>query len=382
MLTIIFKKIKNHKGWLNILMVSLFIASGCQKENLEVKLEKSNKSNEEFIVKNGILVFKSINALQNTMDAIVNLNDEERAKWETNYGFLSQRRIFSNIIKDESIQDSINEQNYLNDKTKIKKAYNLHSKAYERALLKGVIKVVDEGTDDESWDYGVFSREFIEFINEDGLYAIGDTLYHVNENSIMAMRTKDFSKANLLIRAKFPDEKNNIFLVYKKPMLKALSPGIITDGWYKVGDRRLKLSINLTTYSTLMHYDQASVFYFYHEIYVECQDKNWLGNWKYRLGDVIINGSWRISVFYYPQIYGNSYSRTGQAASFKTCINPETGSVQPYRTGFSVTANAQNQALEWYTASQTDYQPSFRGYNWEVIWLGTGITKTMKLNYD
>jgi hypothetical protein len=362
-----------------ILSVSYILVSSCEKEKVERKTDnESTKS--AFIVQDGILMFESTNSYLETIDAIANLSDKEREIWEEGIGFLSQRRIINNIINAELEQDSINEGKFTIDEAKMMTGKELHSAIYSEYLKKGVIKIIDEGTDDEYWDYSVFNRGFVDFINEDGLYAIGDTLYQVTDNSLKAMKNANFNNVQLLINATAPDEKNGIYFIHQESNLKATSPGLIENpSWFTISKKRIKIGI----YLNVLYYMPGSKSYdFYHEVYVQCQEKNFWGNWKYQFTDISVNGSWVISVFYYPQLYGNSWSYIGYASYLKACINPATGITAPYQSYFLVKPNSLNLNIPSYTADQYDYQPVFERYNWSALRNGgcCGITATLK-NY-
>jgi len=349
---------------LAVILIATF--SSCEKdetENLDSQIEQPRTG---FSVINGYLVFESTSSFIETTDAIANLSNNERSKWENEIGFLSQRRLVSNIIEQELVQDSLNELKYADvDITKIDES-DFHSVVYLKALKKGVIKTINEGTEEEYWDYAVFNRGFVDFINEDGLFAIGDTLYHVTQNSLKAMKPADLRNPQTLLNAAEPDENNNIVFIYKESNLKAKSPGLIESSWVssgggKKGEKRIKIGIYL---DVLYYLPYTRSYNFYHEVYVQCQERNWRRKWKYKFTNINVNGSWVVSLYYYPQRYGNNWSWNGNASYLKASINPQTGSSAPYRSYFVIYPNSVNKNLPWYIADQYDYQPKFDSYNW------------------
>jgi hypothetical protein len=349
------------------LAISVVFISSCSKEKTENNPKSNNETTQNaFKVNNGIITFKSAETFVETMGNIVNLSDTEREKWEEGIGFLSQRRIISNIINAEQEKDKINESKFTIEDAKTMTDAELHSTMYSEYLNKGVIKIIDKGTENEYWDYAVYDLSLIEIMNEDGLYAIGDTLYQVTNNSLKIMKNANFNDALLLLSASIPDEKTGIYINYYEPNLKGTSPGLLNSRWIYDGDKRIGLNLKLS----VLYYMASSRHYdFYHEVYVQCMQRNWLGNWKYVSTNIRLTGTWEVSVYYYPQRYGwdKSLSWSGYGNYVKLCVNPETGSTQPFGGYFGVNPNSANLNLPYYMADQYDYQPYFTSYNWTAV---------------
>lgn len=92
-------------------LIFLFIAGfflACENEQSDSYVEPTQESQELSVI-NGCLVFENYKSFLETTDFIANLSDNEREKWESEIGFKSQRRIISNIIAQECVNDSINE---------------------------------------------------------------------------------------------------------------------------------------------------------------------------------------------------------------------------------------------------------------------------------
>ena len=346
------------------LAILIFSSISCKKNNEEIHVNVK----EGFIVKNGIISFESKDLMLKTIYNIANLTEKDRAKWEIEHGFISQRRIIQNIIKDEVLQDSLDMKKYAGISVdKINKSDN-HSLSYKNALSKGIIKLINEGTSEEYWDYNIYDHRYIDYINEDGLFAIGDTLYQVTNNSLKGMKTNNYSNAHLLIEASKPDEKNNIFFIFKLSSLKASSPGPIGTDWGYSSTRknRLNLTINLSIYNILYGGNNNCSFNLINDVYVQCQYRNWLGNWKYDDAetDLTITGSWTISCFYYPQYYSGSFSSFYLYANdYKSSHSPDSGNTSPYQSIFQINPNSQNINVPWYIADQTTYQPVWESYH-------------------
>ncbi len=365
-----------------LIFLTVFFIKSCEKQIIEKEEINQEENKMGLHTTDGYLVFESIESFINTTDKIANLNNTERAKWERKIGFKSQRRIINTIIEEETKIDQINELKYSKKDFELNEVNKIHSDAYNKYLKKGVIKIIEKGTVDEYWDYAVFNRGFVDFINEDGLFAIGDTLYQATSNALKAMKNVSFKKANRLIAAKEPDEKNNIFFLHHESKLKATSPGLIQSSWVnsgggKKGEKRIKIGIYLDVKTYLT---SNKTYHFYHDVYVQCQERNWLRRWKYKYTEIWVDGSWIIEVYKYPEQYGNSWSYHGHASYLKASINPESGSSAPYQAYFSVSPkNPLNQNLPWYNGDQYNYQPVFNSYNWSALRHGgsSGLRATL-----
>lgn len=361
------------------LLVLIAFLSSCDKENFDPSAEKQEKT-DGFEVVNGFLAFDSDSSFIATIDAIANINDEDRNLWESKIGFISQRSIVNNIIKQEIIHDRNLETRFRSGKISEIGESDIHSDAYFEALDKGVIKIIDEGTSNEYWDYAAFNRGFIDFVNEDGLFAIGDTLYQVTASCLKMMKPADINNPQVLIESKEQDLENNIFFINKESALKSTSPGLIESNWIelgtgKKGDKRIKIGIFLD----VKYYSPSNwQYFFYHDVYVQCQERNWLRNWIYKFTTIDVDGEWDIYLYYYPEHYGSTWSWNGSASYLKASINPSNGSTAPYQSYFSVTPNNPlNIDLPWFYGDQADYPPQYDSYNWSAVRSDAGLEATL-----
>jgi hypothetical protein len=353
------------KTLLFIFICSMILFSSCEKQkNDELSKTDNELKSPPFIVKDGILMFKSTSSFLETLGSISNFSDKDRMLWEKNAGFLSQRRIINQIIEEEAKLDIINEAKYTDMKNIDMSKVILHSDIYYKYLDKGVIKVISEGTLDEYWDYALIDRCFVDFVNEDGLYAIGDTLYQVTENSVKALTDGDFTKKALLIQAKTKDESNNIVILRDvSDKTYPGSPGLIETPWVEGGggkayEKRIRLGIFMDVYQFV---PSGPSYGFFHEVYVQCQERNILRQWKYKFADIDLDGEWVIKIFWYPDFYGASDSYDGSVSYYKACPNPASGVHAPYQSWFGVTATHPAQYYD-----EADYPPRFDSYDWTV----------------
>ncbi|OFX82634.1 MAG: hypothetical protein A2W99_06675 [Bacteroidetes bacterium GWF2_33_16] len=330
------KKVKT-LAIVSFMSISLLFMQSCEKQFVEENDIIIESNDVDFIVKDGYLVFSSIDAFLRSTSGLANLTIKEREEWEESIGFLSQRRIVTNIIQAEEEIDKINEVKFKGKKLNEINKKELFSDEYNKYLAKEVIKVIDEGTEDEYWDYAVYNTSFIEFINDDGLYAIKDTLYQVTKDGMKALKNRDFSKVDMLKKAVKTDVNNGIYIIESLENTKTY-PGCIGkqwSNWKTESDKRIRVGVQLD-----VKYYIASdpSYYFYHDMYVQCQEKNFWGNWKYKLAETWIDGTWEIKVFKYSQHYSNSYSYHGTLNDYKSSINPQTGETVGYQGVFKIVA--------------------------------------------
>lgn len=365
-------KIKNNFIYTIFVSMMFISLSSCEKETTNDENNNQYVINEDVEVINGYLAFKSKESYIAITDSISYFSDTERAEWEESIGFESQRNIVTNVIQEEMKADSINELKYKNVDISNIDINDTYSEAYKTALEKGIIKLIDPGTEDEYWDYAVFNKTYIDFINEDGLFAIGDTLYQVTNTCLKIMKNADLNNPQALLNANEPTGDIEFEYFSNTKNLKATSPGMLTCDWVTSGKKRIKLEV----YLAVRYYTSGSMAYeFYHDCYVQCMEKNWLGKWKYHVANTTVTGEWVLHVYYKPQEYESSWSWSGSCSYLKASINPGTGTSAVYQSTFIVTPNTANKA---YSESwQYNYQPCYNSCTWEASRTNGTITATI-----
>jgi hypothetical protein len=239
-----------------------------------------------------------------------------------------------------------------------------------------MIKVIDEGTQFEYWDYSVFDRSCTGFINVEGLYAIGDTLYQVTDKELKSIKISDgLNKTDLL-------NKLNKKISPIKPFQKIMgtSPGLISSGWVTTGSwpsvqKRINLEIELTCVNFV---PQTSEFDFKHNVYVKCQKTNLFNSWIYDTQNIQVTGDWQIQAYYYPQRYMGSYSFSGRFSLMSLFINPDTGVSSPLGTYYSIFPDSANQTYDW--EFQQGNQPIFVTNNWSATRTDINLTASVNRN--
>ena len=314
-----------------VLLIGLIFQS-CEKQENTVKDQQS----KEFIVKDGMLVFNTVSDFLNVKGRVANFNDSERENWEKQIGFKSQRTIFKEIVQAETEIDVVNQAKYTYAEAKALAPDLLHSELYNKYFKAGVIQIINAGSENEYWDMPFTQKNCMELVNEKGLYAVAGKIYSVNGGVIKFISDGDFSKVPALLSASVVDKTNGIEFLNQETG-KGTSPGLVNTGWVEESGKRIALQVYLAvTYFNSVQ----SIYYYYHEIYVLNQEKNWLGTWKYKPAETWIDATWTMRVFYNDLVsFSNSWSyRSYNVADFKACIDPQTGGNPAYRTLFSVTS--------------------------------------------
>lgn len=343
-----------------LLAVMAVIFASCEKEDLEKKnfYISQNSFNTDYFVRDGYLVFKNKTSFIKTVNQIINLNDGVRKKWEETIGFQSQRSLINKLIEQELILDSINRIRFKIANISKATKYDLHPELYYNLLSKGIIKLINKGTPDEYWDLSVCNKLYAEFINKDGLYAIGDTLFQANNTGIKNIIIEEVNNYEENLKKINSIDRN--FIELKKAAESSpgllLSPWTANNNWPGVS-RRIQIGIELTC---LNFYPSTAQFDFTHNYYVYCQKTNFWNNWIYEYPNYTVEGQWTIYVYRYSQNYSSSFNYNGTAQY--GIINPQTGIREYAGTIFSVLPNEANQSYPY--VFQQAYEPEFNFYRW------------------
>ena len=325
-------------------------------------------------VRDGFLVFESKESFFDAVNSIAAMSNDERTQWENKIGFRSQYSIVTKLIDEELIKDSLNRIKYANvDVSKIDKK-DYHSDYYYEVLAKGVIKLIDEGTPDEYSNYAAFDRGAAIYLNEDGLFAIADTLYRVTENKLQSIKLSEGdTKENLL------KELNNNNILLRGVEILPFGKAMYGEEWATSGSKRIGVAFWLQTVEAMVSFERIVHFIFKHDFGVQCQKKNLVGNWVFESANVVINGSWTMRVFYIPQYYTSSHSSTINCNNLVSTINPETGNMAGAGTLFIVRPNAFN--ADVYYETNNLYRPVFTRLRWTATRTDVNLTVTLSYNW-
>lgn len=382
------------RKYLFFFAIFAIIFTSCEKnENLLPITSGAATSMPDYKVRDGFLVFANVESFVEATKFIGNLSNIERLKWESKIGFQSQHSMFMKLIDEELIKDSLNRIKYAGkDLTKVDKR-EYHSEYYYEMLTKGVIKLLDEGTPNEYWDYSAYDRSSTPFIDEDGLFAIGDTLYQITNHKIKSMLlTRDAKKQDLLRSLSAKTTQIQKMSAYAYELLDC--PGQIWASWTTKGNwpstqRRIRVGTELSFVEFLISTQRME---FRHNFYVQCQKTNLFNSWIYEFRNITVSGSWQIYAYSNPQYYASTVTYSNSVSDLKGCVNPGDGNIAPFGSTFLIYPDSSNQnpyppgddnsyyGLYWqYNAFRC--RPQYSYYNWVVVDTNQSMTSTISYNY-
>lgn len=334
-----------------VVITVITLMNSCKKEEIlnTYNSTQLNQSGIEVSVKHGMLVFSSMEAYQRTIEQLDKMSDVEAALWEKSIGIKTQRGIFSDIVKAENdllitpyeglSQDEL--QNVLAPKSK-------HSELYFAYLNKGLIKIVDPGTQDEYFDYATINPAFAKVINKDGFIAIGSTLYQFTNTEIKSKENYSIDDVQLLGVSKISNESERILVITPNSVANNKVMGDFdfdmesSWGYSSSNDRRIKIRVifnsNLTGGGTGCTAN--------HNVNVVVQKKNIWGNWVASAQQMWLNGNWdsQFTLFNYQELnYYPTYSYYNATVNnYWSSISPTSANVAPYASSFIYKAPAGN----------------------------------------
>jgi len=359
------------KRYLPIAVLCLIIMAfiSCEKE------ENNDSSITEIIniagvhVEKNMLVFDDSSSYDSLVSILACYSDAERKQWEDELSFKSQRDIILEIISAENEFDSINYCIY-KDATGVDldSLSEQHSELYNSYLNKGIIKVVDEGTDNEYWDIALVNKAYMDIVNEEGMYAIGSTIYQVTDKYLKTYKEANFNNLDILKNAIETDIYNEIVVTNESCSYKSTSssypngkgPGLKESEWITSGKKRIKLGIYLEG-KAFVYSSTNPKWQLYHDAYVQCQEKNWLGNWKYVTTEIWVEGEWGFHLFENPRHLSSSISLNGNGSYLKASINPATGATAPYQSYFIISCTEPSEYND-----DISYPPTYDYYYWKA----------------
>ena len=312
----------------------------CEKKELitennnEAELNSSVMHSPEII--NGILHFQDNEEFNLFMTAASEMTFEEKENYETKINFLSQQRIFEQIIAAELKLDEPYNNLTEEEISKIKVMPPRHSNIYYSYLNSGVIEECYKGTDDEYYELSIFNPVLASVVNKDGIYSVGDTIFQITEDSEKMMTNGDFSKTKLLKETNVTNEAENItvFTFNNVEKTSYYNPTEVwkSSGGGKKGEKRIGLKIYFQSLRVYYNPNGGDHKYrTYHNVFVKCQERNWLRKWKYKTTQVWLNGNWR----YDEKLHVYNASRNKYypyVSSLSSSVSPYTGGTAPYES--------------------------------------------------
>ncbi len=357
-----------------VLILSLF---SCKDDSVMYNNHVDIEANLDYEMYMGFIIFKDSAAYNRMISKIIQYDNYERTVWENGIGFNSQKSIITRLINEELRNDSLNRAKYANIcKSEICKN-DYHSDYYFANLNKDVIKIINAGTADEYWDYKIFDRSMAPFVDKNGLYAIGDTLFQITEYDIKYIPlNKDKEKHELLEELK--DSQNVLCKVYSKSVSPIFpSPGEIWAGWQVVGtwpsvQKRIRVGVELTCVEYLVPMRR---FEFKHQVYVQCMKTNLFNRWIYDWSNVELSGSWSITAFPIQQTYSNQLTYSSYSSNLVLTVHPGSGNLHPFGTNFLIYGDVLNQELD--ALYVWNFQPRYNYYSWNAKRTDVNLTSSL-----
>jgi hypothetical protein len=283
-------------------------------------------------VQHGMLVFSSAEAFEASTRYLQSLSGAEADAWERRLGFVSQRNIFDRIVQAEYAHFVAPYEKLSREALSRTSPPVGHSATYAQYLERGVIREIPDPSGD-TYDYNLPSPALACVLNEEGFFAIGETVYQMKGAYVKEMQDGSFTRLKDLAAATKTDTDAAIS-VQASPVAMAGGVGSFdkSTGWVTAGKRRGSLRVIFNT-----SYLAPSVTTQY-DVNVQSQVKNFWGNWLYAPcpNEVWISGSWTANFDFvslasqsfvgrdsYPRSF--SYPQTDCINNFWASISPDTG---------------------------------------------------------
>jgi len=327
--------------------IAVLAFASCKKE--DTQLSGNNPDNQidkaDIYVQNNILSFKNREVFEKCYTKLITMSREQSEVWESSLGFVSQRSVFNKIVDAENEWDA----KCRKLSKEVQQTCNPHSATYYNYLNKGLIKVVDKGTSDETYNYSVCNPIYTCVLNEEGLVIINDSIYQLSNAKIKIITDGDLNKIKLLTNTSQTDINKNI-VVSNAQNQTTLTKGEFdwsaNSVWVSSGTKRICMSV---TFASNLYGGGANCSAT-HNVNVQCEEKNWLGSWKKVFTNTTISGNWksRLKLQNYQNYdYSPTYYYYGSINNFWASVSPTiSNSTAPYPSSFSYTAPSGN--LFWY----------------------------------
>jgi hypothetical protein len=335
------------------------LTPGCKKDMQGVKSDtmENPQSGGAISAKDGILRFKDKETFSTTVQKLSLMTKEQADAWEQKYNFTSQRAIFNKIAEAELAHDE------LAKKMEVAEALKLpqHSDLYRQYLNAGLIK-----ENDDTYNYSIFSGFYAPVVNEKGIVVIDNAIYQLTSTGMKILTDGDFSKISLLMNATQTDKSNNIIVkviqsaaAEKSESTRGMFNWSGSSGWVSSGNcNNCKRVLMTVTFSSDLSGGGSTCLDRY-DINVQCQQRNFWGNWNYVFTWTTVNGSWTTYERFVSgatTTFNPTYYYGGSMNNFWTSVNPTSGIGSPYPQIFQ------------YTASGTTfwYEDEIRPANWSA----------------
>lgn len=268
-----------------------------------------------------MLIFGSSKMLEETSNEL-NVPSKGAKKSFFGMGFRSQKDIFDQIIIEEGL---IDDQISLLSETERQKLdpAKAHSALYLEMLSKGVIREYEEDGG-MSYDYAMCYPVFASVANEDGFFAVNDTVYYIGAEKMVRWDNADFNSLNKMKDAFQTDSLSNIYVSETRALTKGKpADEVYTEVHYSDGYRA---SGNKYKYALHLHFqigkllklgsDCMRIDYRYY-ISVKSKKKKLLGGYNYYNANVVYKATTNASANVYRTSQPSSILQAVPAQSVK-----------------------------------------------------------------
>lgn len=246
-------------------------------------------------VQAGILVFGDANSFEHISHWLEGLDSPQADAWEDRIGFVSQRRLFDQVVEAEYEIYLGPYENASDEQLQHLTPPQGHSAIYGRCLTAGVIQAIGD-----TYDYAVSRRSLVRVIDEHGFFVVGDTLFQAQRSYFKEWRNATLGDRAELNAATKSDPRRGMSVFDAREDEVADSPapaGTIgsftkSTGWVTSGHKRGRLDV---TFNRKFVYPYPYLHLISHyDVNVQSQTKNFWGHWNFSNcpNECWISGSW------------------------------------------------------------------------------------------
>lgn len=182
----------------SIICLALGIAA-CTDEQVGPQTPSTNETR----IVNGMLVF---NSSRDLTQAIENARDLPANSYV--YNFTSKQDLLENIIKEE--RKNMDALDTLEGEALAKAPK--HSSTYQKALENGIIKEIHYTDGSTSYDLNLCLPAYAKVINEEGFFAINDTIFQVTGDKVKIWYNGDIENTHFLTNTENNISSENIYI--------------------------------------------------------------------------------------------------------------------------------------------------------------------------
>lgn len=260
------------------------------------------KPSTEINIKNGMLVFESIDDLHVVLTEMRNSTPKSIDLWEKEMGIKTPAGVFNDVINAE---DSISF--YYENLSESEQAYwrnqpQVHSNVYSEALKNGLIQIVPDGEGGTYFQLNLADNSMAGVVNLNGLVMVDRQIFQYTAAAIKIIKDGDHEKVVLLndFEDDFEDDTYILFDYTTTPdqsEQRNVSPGYNwtqANNWQSTGNKtRVKVWVDGHSKGVVTYGDYcASTVNVHYVLRAEAQRKNFWGNWVYS------NNYWPSLAFY------------------------------------------------------------------------------------